>query len=162
MRTRSLLLVFGLMLGCVASDVSDALTPVVPLVGHPGVSEEQLERVYVGAYEQSGFRLIERHKQDGFAGTSTIRLAFELTGASQADNVPGTTLEISSSTVPPCSPCQVSRLSYMRPDASNPSADVRARGEAALATADAAALAKVRRRLGVSLPEIPLSEVPAH
>lgn len=147
MHPRSAFLVFSLMLGCVASGAADALTPVVPQVDHPGVSQEQLERVYVGAYTQSGFRLAERRRQDGIAGTSTITLVFELTGASHADNVPGTTLEIVSATVPPCSPCQVSRYSYLRPDASHPDADVRARGEAALAAADAAALAKVRRRV---------------
>jgi len=139
-----------------------AVSRVIPMVDHPGASQEQLERVYTEAYEQSGFHLIDRHKQEGYGNSWAITLTFELTGTSHADNVPGTTLMITSGMQSaPCSPCQLARLNYMAPDASNLDPTVRARGRKTLATADAAALAKVRQRLGVSLPEAPLSETAA-
>lgn len=154
MRIRSALLVLGLMLGSAMSDVSVALTPAVVGVDHPGASLEQIERAYVDAYEQSGFRLVDRQPQNGVGEARFVRLTFELTGASHQDNVPGTMLDIVSGAMPPPSPCQVFRAGYTSTDAGDPDPAVRARGKKALAVADAAALAKVRRQLGVSLPAI--------
>jgi hypothetical protein len=156
-------LVLNLMLGAVMSHTSIAQSVVIPMVDHPGVSQEQLERVYTEAYQQSGFRLIDRRQENGYGSNRVIKLTFELTGASHADNVPGTTLAISSGgQATPCTPCQLSRESYMAPDASNPDDAVRARGKQALANADAAALAKVRQHIGISLPEVFPPAHPAH
>jgi hypothetical protein len=155
MRIRPFLLVLSLTLGSVMSDASLALTPVIPMVAHPGASAEEIERTYIDAYEQSGFHLVDRHEQHGGGDSWGITLVFELTGASHADNVPGTTLEITGgSMLTQCAPCNLLRLSYTAPDASNPDSAIQARGQRALDQADAAALAKVRQRLGVSLPEI--------
>lgn len=163
MRLYPVLLALNLMLGSVIGNASTAQNVVNPMVDHPGVSQEQLERVYTEAYQQSGFRLIDRRQENGYGSNRVITLTFELTGASHADNVPGTTLAISSGgQATPCSPCQLARESYMTPDASNPDAAVRARGKQALANADAAALTKVRQRIGISLPEVIPPTHPTH
>lgn len=163
MRVRPMFLVFNLVLGSIISNAPIAQNVAIPMMDHPGVSQEQLERVYTEAYRQSGFRLIDRRQENGYGSNRVITLTFELTGASHADNVPGTTLAISSGgQATPCSPCQLARESYMAPDASNPDAAVRARGKQALATADAAALAKVRQHLGISLPEVPTPAASAY
>lgn len=163
MCVRSILLVSGLMLGPVMAHTSTAQSVVIPMVDHPGVSQERLEHIYTEAYQQSGFRLIDRRQENGYGSNRVIKLTFELIGASHADNVPGTTLAISNGgQATPCTPCQLSRESYMAPDASNLDESVRAKGKQILANADAAALAKVRQRIGISLPEAIPPTHPAH
>lgn len=162
MRARCWFLLLNSLFAAALSGAAVATTPVIQGVEHPGSSGERIERAYLDAYTQSGFRLVDRRKTDGYAGSWTVTLAFALVGAAPNDAPPpGTTLSIDSGALPtPCTPCRVSRIAYVWPDAGSPDRAASARGETTLGLADAAALAKVRQRLGVSLPKITL-RVPA-
>ncbi|NIJ79151.1 hypothetical protein [Xanthomonas cannabis] len=111
-----------------------------------------LQRAYIESYEQSGFRLTSRHVSPS-PDDRVIELVFQLKSVPKGSGAPGTTLRIAG---PRC-PCGVSRLDFMWADHSSSDLAASARGQRLLIKADTAALAKVRQRLGVSLPVIELT-----
>ncbi|MBB4656737.1 hypothetical protein GGR73_003310 [Xanthomonas sp. F14] len=129
--------------------------PIVPEWTHLGMSMRALERAYIESYEQSGFRLVSRHVSPP-PGDWLIELVFQLKSAPKGPGAPGTTLRIAG---PRC-PCGVSRLDFTWADYSSSDLAASARGQRLLIKADAAALAKVRQRLGVSLPPIDMPTPP--
>ncbi|MEA0734726.1 hypothetical protein [Xanthomonas campestris] len=120
---------------------------------HIGMSMRALERAYIESYEQSGFRLANRHRRSYPNGIWNIELVFQLKTAPKGSDAPGTTLSILISRPDTCG-CSVTRESFVGPDAYSPDPTLVARGTRALIKADTAALAKVRQRLGMSLPTI--------
>ncbi|MBB3805003.1 hypothetical protein FHR51_001137 [Xanthomonas arboricola] len=131
--------------------------PILPEWTHLGMSMRALERTYIESYEQSGFRLASRHVSPP-PGDQVIELVFQLKSVPKGSGAPGTRLRIAG---PRC-PCGVSRLDSMWADYSSPDLAASARGQRFLIKADTAALAKVRQRLGVSLPVIELTPPDAH
>ncbi|MBB4593454.1 hypothetical protein [Xanthomonas cannabis] len=131
--------------------------PILQEWTHIGMSMRALERAYIESYEQSGFRLASRHVSPPPGGW-VIELVFQLKSAPKGPNAPGTTLLIAG---PRC-PCGVSRQTFRWADVGSSDLAASARGERLLIKADTAALAKVRQRLGVSLPVIELTPPDAH
>ncbi|WP_369929478.1 hypothetical protein [Xanthomonas sp. NCPPB 2632] len=121
------------------------------------MSPEALERAYIESYEQSGFRLASREKHSLPVGSWMSVLTFELMSSPEGPGAPGTTLVLAGDHATLCDPCKLSRQSFRGPDADNPDPSAFARGRRVLVEADAAALAKVRQRLGVSLPAVDAS-----
>ncbi|CAD7381597.1 hypothetical protein [Xanthomonas arboricola] len=153
MQDRRLLIIATLTLGLLMNYPSAAQSLPSNKVPHTGMSQQALEHAYVESYEQSGFRLTSRHKQSSPAGYWKIELVFQFKSAQKGSDAPGTTLTISGYKTTGC-PCLLSRESFRGPDADNPDSAAVARGERVLIKADTAALAKVRKRLGMSLPAI--------
>lgn len=131
--------------------------PILPEWTHLGMSMWALERAYIELYEQSGFRLASRHVSPS-PDDRVIELVFQLKSVPKGSGAPGTTLRIAG---PRC-PCGVSRLDFTWADYSSPDLAASARGQRLLIKADTAALAKVRQRLGVSLPVIELTPPDSH
>lgn len=154
MRARRLFLIAHFTLGLLTNGLSTAESRVVTEVPHVGMSPDALERAYIESYEQSGFRLASREKHSLPVGTWMSVLAFELKGSPEGPGAPGTTLALAGDHAAACDPCTVSRQSFRGPDADNPDPAVFKRGRHMLLQADMAALAKVRQRLGVSLPPL--------
>lgn len=152
MQARRLILIATLTLGLFVNHPSAAVTPVGE-VPHNGMSPQALERAYVESYEQSGFRLASRDRQVDPGGTWTIDLVFQLNSAPKGPNEPGTTLRLSGSQQTICA-CDLRRQSFVGLDAESPDMAAYVRGLRVLIKADTAALAKVRQRLGVSLPTV--------
>ncbi|WP_157004320.1 hypothetical protein [Xanthomonas pisi] len=152
MQARRLMLIATLTMGLLMNHPSAAVTPVGE-VPHDGMSPQALERAYVESYEQSGFRLAGRDRQVDPGGTWTIDLVFQLNNAPKGPNEPGTTLRLSGSHPTLCA-CDLRRQSFVGPDADSPDLAAYVRGLRVLIEADAAALAEVRHRLGVSLPVV--------
>lgn len=151
MRTRLLLLIANFTLGLLMNDLSAAQSRAVTEVPHVGMPPEALERAYIESYEQSGFRLAGREKHSLPVGSWMSVLVFELKSSPEGPGAPGTTLDLAGEHATVCDPCSVSRRSFRGPDADNPDPAAFARGRHVLVEADAAALAKVRQQLGVSL-----------
>ncbi|MEA0734723.1 hypothetical protein QYY77_01270 [Xanthomonas campestris pv. campestris] len=151
MQARRLIVIATLTLGLLMNHPSAAQSQIPSDVPHTGMSLQALERAYIESYEQSGFRLASRHEQSNSVGSLTIDLVFQLKSAPKGPDAPGTTLRILSYRPPGCG-CALVRQSFRGFDADSPDWPTVARGEHALVKADTAALAKVRQRLGVSLP----------
>jgi hypothetical protein len=147
-------LFFHLILGLLIPGASAAQSRAVTEVPHVGMSQEALERAYIESYEQSGFRLASREKQSLPVGSWMSVLVFELKSSPEGPGAPGTALALAGDHAAVCDPCTVSRQSFRGPDADNPDPSVFKRGRHVLLEADMAALAKVRQRLGVSLPPV--------
>ncbi|WP_153066857.1 hypothetical protein [Xanthomonas arboricola] len=130
--------------------------PITQQWPHIGMSIRALESAYIESYEQSGFRLANRHRQSYPNGIWNIELVFQLKSAPKGPDAPGTALSILISRRDACG-CSVTRESFIGADAYSPDPTLVARGARALIKADSAALAKVRKRLGVSLPAIDVS-----
>ncbi|SBV52399.1 hypothetical protein XBLMG947_3194 [Xanthomonas bromi] len=122
------------------------------------MSMRVLERAYIESYEQSGFRLASRHVSPP-PGNWVIELVFQLKSAPKGPDAPGTTLSIAGPQPTRCA-CGVSRLDVSWADYGSSDLAASARGERFLIKADTAALAKVRQRLGVSLPPIDMPTPP--
>ncbi len=134
--------------------------PINPDWSHVGMSMRALERAYIESYEQSGFRLARRDVSPP-PGNWLIELTFQLKSAPKGPDAPGTILRISSPQPARCA-CSVSRLDFRWADTGSSDLAASARGERLLIKADTAALAKVRQRLGVSLPVIELTPPDSH
>ncbi|WP_146095780.1 hypothetical protein [Xanthomonas arboricola] len=171
MQARRLILIATLTLGLLMNHPSPAQSrpsvtevpdagipegrPINPDWSHVGMSMRALERAYIESYEQSGFRLASRHVSPP-PGDWSIELVFQLKSAPKGPGAPGTTLRIAG---PRC-PCGVSRLDFTWADYGSSDLAASARGQRLLIKADTAALAKVRQRLGVSLPPIDMPTPP--
>ncbi|MEC3890449.1 hypothetical protein [Xanthomonas campestris] len=176
MQARRLILIATLTLGLLVNHLSAAQSrpsvtevpdagipegrPINPQWSHVGMSMQALERAYIESYEQSGFRLESRHVSPP-PGYWVIELVFQLKSAPKGPKAPGTTLSISSPEPARCA-CSVSRLDFRWADTGSSDLAASARGERLLIKADTAALAKVRQRLGVSLPVIELTPPDSH
>ncbi|MBO9882178.1 hypothetical protein [Xanthomonas sp. D-109] len=127
---------------------------------HAGMSQQALERAYIESYEQSGFRLASRDRRSLPNGAWMTALVFQLKRAPAGPGAPGTTLILAGNQATGCDPCNLSRERFRGPDADNPDPAAFARGRRALIEADTAALAKVRQRLGMSLPPVETPPTP--
>ncbi|KGK57998.1 hypothetical protein NC00_09340 [Xanthomonas cannabis pv. phaseoli] len=145
-----MILIATLTLGLLMNHPSAANQPVGD-TPHNGLSLQALERAYIESYEQSGFRLANRRKQSYPNGAWNIELVFQLKSAPKGRDSPSTTLSIFSRLPPKCG-CIMRRESFLGADANSPDREAYMRGERALVKADRAALAKVQRRLGSSIP----------
>ncbi|NHF64477.1 hypothetical protein [Xanthomonas hortorum] len=152
MQDLRLMLIATLTLGILMNYPSAAYSPVVTETPHGGMSREALERAYIESYEQSGFRLASSKKYSNQYGSWSTVLEFQLESAPEALGAPGTTLVISGSNAPRCQLCNLSRETFRAPDEHSSDPAIFARGQRVLIKADTDALAKVRKRLGVSLP----------
>ncbi|WP_153066858.1 hypothetical protein [Xanthomonas arboricola] len=151
MQARRLLLITILTLGLLVNHPSAAQSQIPGNSPHTGVSPQALERAYVESYKQSGFRLAKRHRQSYPNGGWTIELVFQLKSAPKGPDAPGTTLRLGGDLQDKCA-CDVRRQGFRAANADSTDPAAVARGERALIKADRAALAKVKRRLGVSIP----------
>ncbi|WP_355603210.1 hypothetical protein RZV17_10425 [Xanthomonas cannabis] len=153
MQARRLLVIATLTLGLLMNHPSAAHQPVGD-TPHNGMSLQVLERAYIESYEQSGFRLASRHKHKlGNASNKIwkIQLVFQLKSAPKGSDAPSTTLRILINGSHGCG-CLMRRDSFLGADANSSDMEAYMRGERALVKADRAALAKVQRRLGSSIP----------
>ncbi|KGK57999.1 hypothetical protein NC00_09345 [Xanthomonas cannabis pv. phaseoli] len=146
-----MILIATLTLGLLMNHPSVAESQIPGNSPHNGMSPQALERAYVESYKQSGFRLAKRHKQLYPNGGWTIELVFQLKSAPKGPDAPGTTLRLGGNYPAKCT-CDVRRQIFKAADADSPDPAAVARGERALIKADRLALAKVRKRLGVSIP----------
>ncbi|MBB3805002.1 hypothetical protein FHR51_001136 [Xanthomonas arboricola] len=162
MQARRLILIATLNLGLLMNQPSAAqskipsMSPQVMVRDtlYTGMSLQALERAYIESYEQSGFRLASRHKHKlGNASGKTwkIQLVFQLKSAPKGPDAPSTTLRILINGSHGCG-CLMRRDSFLGADANSSDMEAYKRGERALVKADRAALAKVQRRLGSSIP----------
>jgi hypothetical protein len=154
MRTRRLLLIANFTVGLLMNDLSAAQSRAVTEVPHAGMSPDALLRAYIESYEQSGFRLASRETDSLPVGTWMTVLVFELKSSPEGPGAPGTTLALAGEHATVCDPCTVSRQTFRGPAADSPDPAIFKRGRQVLLEADMAALAKVRQRLGVSLPPV--------
>ncbi|WDI92563.1 hypothetical protein [Xanthomonas campestris] len=161
MQARRLIVIATLTLGLLMNHPSAAQSQIPSDVPHTGMSLQALERAYIESYEQSGFRLASRHEQSNSVGSLTIDLVFQLKSAPKGPDAPGTTLTILSDRPPGCG-CALVRQSFRGFDADSPDPKAYMRGQDVVFKADAAALAKVKQRLGVSLPAIDMAPPDAH
>jgi len=132
-----------------------AIVISVPEVSHTGITPQALERLYVESYERSGFRLTTRRMEWHPVGYWAILLAFKWKNGSQGPDAPGITLLMRGEAATGCA-CRMSRLGIRGLYQASPDTAVFLRGMDIVAKADAAASAKVRERLGVSLPDVHL------
>lgn len=176
MQARRLILIATLTLGLLVNHLSAAQSrpsvtavpdaaipegrPITPQWSHVGMSMRALERAYIESYEQSGFRLARRDVSPP-PGNWLIELTFQLKSAPKGPDATGTTLRISSPQPARCA-CSVSRQTFRWADYGSSDLAASAWGERLLIKADTAALAKVRQRLGVSLPVIELTPPDSH
>ncbi|PPT25608.1 hypothetical protein [Xanthomonas arboricola] len=168
MQARRLIVIATLTLGLLMNHPSAAQSQIpgnLPhtgmsqriLVGdtlHTGLSLQALERAYIESYEQSGFRLASRHSYkvgDSSGKIWKIELVFQLKSAPKGPDAPSTTLRILINGSHGCG-CLMRRDSFLGADANSPDMGAYMRGKRALVKADRAALAKVQRRLGSSIP----------
>ncbi len=152
MQARRLLVIATLTLGLLMNQPSAATSPAYRGTSHVGMSRNALERAYIEAYEQSGFRLASRKVYSNRSGFWSTVLEFQLSSVPKGPNAPGSTLVISG--YEPGCPCEVSRETVRGLDADNPDPKARLRGFGVVIKAETAALRKVKERLGVSLPEM--------
>ncbi|WP_407471795.1 hypothetical protein ABFU14_06735 [Xanthomonas campestris pv. raphani] len=150
MQARRLVLIATLTLGLLMNHPSPAQGQIPSDVPHTRMSPQALERAYVESYKQSGFRLAKRHRQLSSKGGWTMELVFQLKSPPKGPDAPGTTLQLWGGLPDKCA-CSVMREIFRGVDADSPDPAAVARGERALIKADTAALAKVRKRLGVSI-----------
>ncbi|PPT16924.1 hypothetical protein XarjCFBP7652_22645 [Xanthomonas arboricola] len=146
-----MIVIATLTLGLLMNHPSPAQSQPVGDTPHNGMSLQALERAYIESYEQSGFRLANRHKQPYSNGAWNIELVFQLKSATKGADAPSTTLSIFSRLPPKCG-CIMRRESFRAADADSPDPAAFALGQRALIKADRAALEKVQRRLGSSIP----------
>ncbi|OAH84752.1 hypothetical protein AXA70_21080 [Xanthomonas arboricola pv. juglandis] len=151
MQARRLMLIATLTMGLLVNHPSIAQSQIPSETPHTGMSPKTLERAYIESYEQSGFRLVSRHRELDPSGTWTIKLAFRLKSAQKGPDAPSTTLRLRGGLPSTCA-CYLVRESFRGANANSPDPAAIALGERALIKADRAALEKVQQRLGVSIP----------